>query len=113
MADSEALARYVAATTQDLVDEDYAKGQNRLVPKPPAKGEYIRCSNCGEIMLPENFSKDPEKRRWEFKWHMHWACRNSLLDECDRMTPGLMAERTGDPLSNGRRLPQIRRSSGH
>jgi hypothetical protein len=104
MANAEELAKYVAATSSELINEDIAKGKNSRVPPPPEPGKYIVCQNCGKVMLPQDFSKDKNERRKEFKWQMHIACINSLLDECDRMTPGLMSERTKDPLNSARRL---------
>lgn len=66
---------------------------NSMCPKPPKPGEIMMCSICNAPMLPEHFSKDPYKRKIEFKWHTHWYCREQTLNLCDRNTPGLMAER--------------------
>lgn len=93
MPSSEDLARFVAANTDGLVEEEKAKGQNYMVPPPPAPGEVIICQECGQPMYPEDFSKDPKIRRHEFKWHMHWACEQKIWEKVDRLTPGLLAER--------------------
>lgn len=92
MPSAEELAKYVASQSRDLVEEEKRKGKYRQ-PPPPKPGEYIRCQQCGEIMLPENFDKDPVKRKWEFTWHMHWKCREYCLSLVDRQTPGLLSER--------------------
>lgn len=93
MADPEALASYVAEATGELTREDMAKGANRMVPPPPKPGEYIVCQWCGKIMRPEDFSKDKKIRRYEFKWHIHYACQQAIWDQCDRGTSGLTTER--------------------
>ena len=100
MANSEELARFVAANTQALVSEERQKGSNYLVPPPPKPGEVIMCQQCGKPMYPEDFSKDPKIRKHEFKWHIHNACEQQIWDLVDRQTPGLMAER-----QNG--VPQV------
>lgn len=93
MANSEELARFVAANTASLTEEEKRKGKNYMVPPPPKPGEYIVCQQCGKVMLPENFSKDPKIRRHEFKWHIHHACEQQIWDMVDAQTPGLLAER--------------------
>jgi hypothetical protein len=68
--------------------------RNSVVPRPPRPGEIIICQHCGQPMLPKDFSKDPEIRKQEFKWHIHDKCKQELLNLVDRATPGLIAERT-------------------
>jgi hypothetical protein len=68
-----------------------------MVPKPPKPGETIFCQWCGKPMPIEDFSKDPYKRKLEFKWQIHWKCRLEWEDECDKRTPGLLKERRKDP----------------
>ena len=93
MADSRELAAMVAANTEELTNEEFAKGRNYMVPPPPKPGEYIYCIHCGKAMLPEDFSKDPKIRKHEFKWHIHWECEQKIWELADRQTPGLIADR--------------------
>ena len=93
MPSSEDLARFVAANTETMVNEEKQKGAGYLVPPPPKPGEVIICQQCGKPMYPEDFSKDPKIRKHEFKWHIHHACEMQIWDLVDRQTPGLMAER--------------------
>lgn len=93
MPDSRELAAAVAANSEQLTNEELAKGKNYMVPPPPKPGEYMYCIQCGRPMLPEDFSTDPKIRRHEFKWHIHWACEQRIWDLADRQTPGLLAER--------------------
>jgi hypothetical protein len=93
MANSEELARFVAANTDVMVAEEKQKGANYLVPPPPKPGEVIVCQQCGRPMYPKDFSKDPKIRKREFKWHIHNACEQQIWDLVDRQTPGLIAER--------------------
>lgn len=102
MANSEELARFVAANTDGLVEEERAKGKNYMVPPPPKPGEVIVCQECGKPMLPEDFSKDPKIRRHEFKWHIHHECELKIWDKVDRLTPGLVAERRNGTPNLGR-----------
>lgn len=102
MPNAEELARYVAANTDTLTQEERAKGQNYLVPEPPKPGEVIICQECGQPMLPEDFSKDPKIRRHEFKWHIHYACEQKIWDKVDRLTPGLLSERQNGVPNIGR-----------
>ena len=74
-------------------NEETLKKKNSAVPKPPKPGEVIVCQVCGEEMLPKDFSDDEYKKKKEFKWHMHWDCYQSKLNECDRKTPGLLSQR--------------------
>ena len=104
MVDSESLARYIADTSGELIRERDSHGKNSMVPKPPPSGKYIICQHCGKPMLPEDFSKDKETRKKEFKWQMHMKCMEALLDECDRMTPGLLADRASGKVESGRRI---------
>lgn len=104
MPNSEDLARFVAANTAVLTEEEKRKGKNYMVPPPPKPGEVIICQQCGKPMYPEDFSKDPAIRRHEFKWHIHHECEKQIWDLVDRQTPGLIAERKngfnlGRPLS--------------
>jgi len=93
MPDSENLARFVAANSAYLTEEEKAKGRNYMVPPPPKPGEVIICQHCGQPMYPEDFSTDPKIRKHEFKWHIHWKCEQEIWDLVDRQTPGLLAER--------------------
>lgn len=107
MPNAEELARYVAANQDVFAAEERAKGKNYLVPPPPKPGEIMICQHCGKPMMPEDFSKNEKIRRHEFKWHLHWACEQALLDLVDRQTPGLLAERKsginiGRPVTLGR-----------
>ena len=60
-----------------------------------------------EIMKPEDFNKDHNIRKREFKWQIHWDCQQAQFDRCDRETPGLIAERKSG-LRAGRQIPQQR-----
>ena len=102
MANSEELARFVAANTDVMVAEEKQKGANYLVPPLPKPGEIIICQQCGKPMYPEDFSKDPKIRKHEFKWHIHYACEQQIWDLVDRQTPGLMAERKNGVSNVGR-----------
>jgi len=93
MANSEELARHVASITDNLIAKEKEKGKDYLAPPPPKKGEVIICQQCGQPMLPKDFSKDPKIRKHEFKWHIHHACEQNIWDLVDRQTPGLVAER--------------------
>jgi hypothetical protein len=44
-------------------------------------------------MYPDDFSKDIKKRKFEFKWQVHWACAQAAGNYLDRLTPGLLSER--------------------
>ena len=66
-------------------------GQN--VPDPPRPGEMIMCQVCGQPILPQQFSKNPFQRKYEFKWHLHPGCKEKMFGEIDRAVPGLIAER--------------------
>ena len=93
MPNSEELARFVAANTSVMVEEEKRKGANYMVPPPPKPGEIIICQQCGKPMYPEDFSKDPKIRKHEFKWQIHHSCEQQIWDLVDRQTPGLIAER--------------------
>ena len=72
----EQLAQYVAAAS----GEDNI---SKAPPAPPKPGEVIVCQICGKEMLPNDFSKIPKIRKFEFKWHIHWECQQKLLNEWD------------------------------
>lgn len=63
------------------------------IPEPPKRGEIIICQMCGQPLLPEQFSKDPIKRKREFKWHIHPQCFEAMNNMADQGVPGLLAER--------------------
>lgn len=67
--------------------------KDSMVPNPPKKGELMHCQWCGKVMRPKDFSKDPETRKKEFKWQIHWPCREEMLNGLDMYTPGLVASR--------------------
>lgn len=71
---------------------DYT-GNGSRIPDPPKRGEIIICQMCGQPLLPEHFSKDPAKRKREFKWHIHPQCFEAMSEVCDRGVPGLVTER--------------------
>jgi len=72
--------------------EDYTRsGQN--IPKKPEPGEPIICQYCNEIIYPSEFSKDSFQRKFEFKWHLHPWCKEAMMNQADRGTPGLIDER--------------------
>lgn len=71
------------------------------LPKPPKKGELMYCQHCGQPMLPKDFSKNPTVRKQEFKWQIHYRCQQTMLDLCDRSTPGLAVERKQKERRNG------------
>lgn len=100
MIDPNALAQYVGENANAFAQETDSKGRNSAVPKKPPKGQLIYCSWCGKPMYPEDFSKDPYKRKKEFKWQLHWDCQQKMMFECDRNTAGLLEERkqNGFPL---------------
>lgn len=93
MPNTEEMANYIAANSDEFVAQEKAKGKNWMVPPPPKPGEYIICQLCGKKMLPEDFSSDPKIRKHEFKWHIHFKCEQGVFDQLDRGTPGLIAER--------------------
>lgn len=102
MLSSEDLARFVAANSANLVEQENKKGRNSMVPKPPAPGEYMICQQCGKVMYPEDFSEDPKIRKHEFKWQIHYKCEQEIWNLVDRQTPGLLAERKNGVLSQGK-----------
>jgi len=76
----------------NMTPEDYTRnGQN--VPPKPNPGEPIICQYCNEILYPSQFSKDSFQRKFEFKWHLHPWCKEAMISQADRGTPGLMNER--------------------
>ena len=81
----------------DTSISQFLNGKDGGIPKPPRRGEIIRCLVCGEPMPPSAFSKIPAVRKREFKWQCHEKCINYMLDVCDRETTGLLAERKNDP----------------
>lgn len=64
-------------------------------PKPPKRGEIIKCLVCGRPMPPSEFSTNPIIRKREFKWQCHDACMQNMFATCDKETPGLITERKG------------------
>ena len=90
---TEQLARLVAENTSQMAEEVNARGKDWMVPPPPKPGELMYCIWCGKAMYPEDFSKDPKIRRYEFKWHIHYTCQQKAFDEADRTTPGLLASK--------------------
>lgn len=77
---------------------EYLKGvdpkkKGSAVPPPPKRGEIIHCQMCRKPMMPEDFSKDKDRRKWEFKWQVHWACKIAAEEYLDRATTGLLSER--------------------
>lgn len=101
MPDGEKLAQYVAANTDGYSDEDKRLGRNWAVPPLPKPGEYIVCQRCGKVMKPEDFSKDPKIRKYEFKWHIHWDCQQAIWNQLDRMTSGVLSERESNSYLDG------------
>lgn len=77
---------------EHLKNIDLSK-RNSAVPPPPKKGEIIHCQMCRKPMMPEDFSKDKDQRRWEFKWQVHWQCKIAAEEYLDRATTGLLSER--------------------
>lgn len=76
----------------NITPEEYTRnGQN--VPSKPKIGEPIVCQYCGEIIYPSQFSEDSFQRKFEFKWHLHPWCKESMISQADRGTPGLVEER--------------------
>lgn len=72
--------------------QDYTRnGQN--VPPKPKPGEPIICQYCSEIIYPSQFSEDSFQRKFEFKWHLHPWCKEAMISQADRGTPGLIEER--------------------
>jgi hypothetical protein len=63
------------------------------VPAPPKPGEVIICQCCGKPIMPDQFSKNPFQRKFEFKWHLHPWCKEDMMSQADRGTPGLLSER--------------------
>ena len=104
---NEELAEYVKQAQSQALQEEKQKGKNYMLPDPPKPGEYIRCRICGKIMKPEDFNKDHNIRKREFKWQIHWDCQQAQVDRCDREAPGLIAERRSG-LRAGRQIPQQR-----
>lgn len=79
-------------TNSNMTPEEYTKnGQN--IPSKPKKGEPIVCQYCNEIIYPSQFSEDAYERKFEFKWHLHPWCKESMINQADRGTPGLLEER--------------------
>lgn len=92
--------------------------ENALVPKKPARGEYIYCQWCGKIVYPQQLSKDPKIRAKEIKWQYHYECKSSIITQLDNKTPGLQSERRMfekraevDREIERRKLPQPRKRS--
>ena len=94
MVNSEQMAEWIGNNSPKR-DEVYGR-KDSLVPPLPKPGEVIICQQCGKPMYPKDFSKDPKIRKREFKWHLHHACEQRLLDLCDINTRGLLAERQGN-----------------
>ena len=82
---------------KDEGTSDFLNGANKrvngCVPRPPKKGEIIKCLVCGELMPPEAFSENPIIRKREFKWQCHNSCMERMFNVCDLETPGLLAQR--------------------
>ncbi len=75
-----------------MTPEEYTRnGQN--IPKKPKPGEPIICQYCNQIIYPSEFSKDSFQRKFEFKWHLHPWCKEAMMSQADRGTPGLVEER--------------------
>lgn len=99
---------YIDRLNKYKVNQD---GRNSKVPPPPKPGELIHCLYCGEVMYPEDFSKDKIIRKKEFKWQCHYRCMQKAYQMCDLKTPGLLSERkysqqekyTGGPLRKTKR----------
>lgn len=72
--------------------EQYARN-GQCVPSKPKAGEPIICQYCNEIIYPSQFSKDSFQRKFEFKWHLHPECKEAMINQADRGTPGLIEER--------------------
>lgn len=70
----------------------YTRG-GTSIPAPPKKGELMICQFCGKPIYPEQFSKNSFQRKYEFKWHLHPECRESMDSIADRGVPGLIQER--------------------
>lgn len=104
MPNSKQLADYIASISEGLVEEERRKGKNYMVPPQPKPGEVIICQHCGKPMYPEDFSEDPKIRRHEFKWHIHYACEQAILNMLDRQTPGLLDERKNGVSNIGRKI---------
>lgn len=72
--------------------EEYTRnGQN--VPQKPKPGQPIICQYCNQIIYPSDFSEDSFQRKFEFKWHLHPWCKEAMISQADRGTPGLIEER--------------------
>lgn len=99
---------YIDKLNKYKINQD---GRNSKVPPPPKPGELIHCLYCGEVMYPEDFSKDKIIRKKEFKWQCHYRCMQKAYQMCDLKTPGLLSERkyaqqekyTGGPLRKTKR----------
>lgn len=70
----------------------YTSG-GQAVPQPPKPGEIMICQFCGQPIMPDQFSVNKFQRKFEFKWHLHPWCKEEMMGEADRGTPGLLAER--------------------
>lgn len=104
--ESEQMAKAIAEMQDQLRSQEESKGENYMLPAPPAPGQIIYCHTCGKPMLPQDFNTDPKIRKREFKWQQHWECIQSCFDRCDLETPGLLAERKSG-LRAGRQIPQV------
>jgi hypothetical protein len=92
MPDTTQLAQYVSQSEKQ--DMNYGP------PEPPKPGELIICQMCGRPMYPQDFSKDPAIRRREFKWHVHYACEQQVMNQLDRES-GILTDRKANGLYLG------------
>lgn len=86
-----ALAESIKHNSKLLAEQVNAKGY--MVPPLPKPGEIIHCQICGRPMRPEDFSEDMEQKKWEFKWHIHWLCRERQFEIAERQELGFLQER--------------------
>lgn len=87
----EEMAESIKNNSKMLVEQANAKGY--MVPPPPKPGEIIHCQICGQPMKPEDFSEDMDQKKWEFKWHTHWNCKEAEFEKVERGTLGFLQER--------------------
>lgn len=81
------------ADTQEYLKNINPNKRNSCVPPPPKPGEIMYCQMCRKPMMPEDFSSDIKKAKYEFKFQVHWACKIAVDEYLDRITPGLLSER--------------------
>lgn len=77
--------------TNDFIKNIDPRIKNSACPKILGEDEIV-CEICNEL-IKGHYSRDPNIKATEIKWHMHQYCKQQMENQCDRNTPGLMSER--------------------